>query len=541
MFKCLMNDPEKEHDFHPFHQGTLYLASSLKSAGIRVVLSSSRISASANQEEFVTDRDRLDSIFRRHPDINFVGITLLESYFHQARRLIRYIKSRCDCFIALGGIMPTSHPEHVLAHIPEADIVIRGAGEQAFGAVVIALGGARPAQVLSAGQKRRLAQIEGLLFKSKDATISNGASRINRVRDLDFSPLDLSLLTKKDVSDGMAFSLSRGCSYSCFFCTSMDKGLYHAKSAQASIRLLQDYEQRLGALFKNPGKIPPEAWGVSFYDDDFLGDKERAVKILRFIKKSPLYLNFFQTGINSFFTRRPRSRRLELDKALLSNLTPAVFSPKAAPAPAVQGKRALEPRWKTDIYIGTENFSSRELKVLGKGYTLDEVCRVVHALSCNRIRQSHHVILANAFTSVGDIYENLFQIARLRRKNGPYFDILRPVTAHLQSFFSSGSYMRTMRSGFGKCLEAQHILSIPGHKEFDYPLILRDNPKDADAGSLVKVAAPLLNSASHLECLEKALVWGVHRWHELQGKGFTGRRRNLEAVLDKYHDYAKAI
>ena len=93
---------------------TLYLASGLKKEGFEVILSSFQIPFSGNK--FVGKREELTKILKANPEINFIGLTLPEAFFGQIKTLIKFLRKNTKAFIGVGGTMPTSAPNHVLAH-----------------------------------------------------------------------------------------------------------------------------------------------------------------------------------------------------------------------------------------------------------------------------------------------------------------------------------------------------------------------------------------------------------------------------------------
>ncbi len=107
LFKKIMSSSEKENN-QWMATGTQYLASSLKKEGAKIIFSNSGISLKRN--EFITDLKELREILKENSDINFIAITLTESYFEKAEKLIKFLRKKTKAFIGVGGIMPTLTP-----------------------------------------------------------------------------------------------------------------------------------------------------------------------------------------------------------------------------------------------------------------------------------------------------------------------------------------------------------------------------------------------------------------------------------------------
>jgi hypothetical protein len=513
LFRSLQNEAGKEGGAGRLHQATFYLASALRSAGVKVVIADVKMPESDDGE--MEGLAGLDALLRANPDINIAGLTLLEGYFSPARRLAAHILSRRDCFIFLGGIMPTSHPFHTLAHFREAHFVLRGAGEEALPSAALALGGARPKEGINPRAAAALCALDGIMGRCGGTVLFGAAETVNRV-SLESPYLDMSLLNRADVENGGRFSLSRGCANNCAFCTSFDKSRYHAVPFEKCRGIFDAYLQRLNELYGGARKVPALARGIGFYDDDFLGDPERAILLLEYFSKGPLYMDFAQTGIRSLHSGNAINRKL------VKALAPAAFGIRANCAP----------RAKTDLYIGTENFCDAELARLGKGYDVAAVRRAARALSAAGIRQAHHLILCNAFTTATDILENIAQLRSLRSECGDNFAVLSPVIRALRSLEGSRSRAAALKAGLAHCIQPRAKLSLNGLPQFDYALGADDMPDDALAARLAAGAVRSLDANDFDAALEAALYEAVDAWAKVKPQ--TASAQRLEKLLDRY-------
>jgi len=464
LFKNIFNSADKEQT-RGFCSASLYLASGLKRKGIDVIFSEAKIPLDKNDSLFF--KEEIERILCKEQNIKFICISLCEGFFEQARDLIKFIRARTKAFIAVGGVMPTLTPEHVFVHLPECNCLIRGAGEDVLPRLVELLSNKDIDSNFTEEELGLFSGFNGFLFHSRRVFISSGLNIINAPLNYDDSLLDLNFLNKEDVKDGLNLFTSRGCYNCCTFCTSFGKGKLLAKSFTEFKKIIANYLKRLNEVFGD--KIPASALMLAFHDDDFLADHKRAGEIFSYLLKQPVRIDFFQTGINSFFKRRKEGYLQALDRGLIEAISPEIF---------VKGK-------KRNLYIGTENFSNPELIRLGKGYEFKKVEKVVAALSKKKIYQSHHLILSNQLTGISDLLENLLKISVLRIKYNEFFNILTPIIPYLVSFYPSLSYRNIIFSRKAKMLNIRRKLSIKGYPEYDYPLVDNDIPIDEAVREMV--------------------------------------------------------
>jgi radical SAM superfamily enzyme YgiQ (UPF0313 family) len=465
LFRSLLECPGKE-GADRINQGTFFLASALRAAGVGVVLADVKIS------RFRADpsaRAELADVVARHPGIGLAALSLYDDFFDDARALARFIRERSRARLAVGALMPTRSPSATFAHFPEADMLGRGAGEELLPRLAAASAASAPGPWTDAA-RGALLELDGTLAADGESVVWGAAERVNRIGDLDRSRLDFALLEKRDAESGPTFCLSRGCGSSCFFCTSPDQGRFSGKTPDEVGRVLAAYGRRLRGLYGSWSAVPPAAFGLGFYDDDFLADGARALSVLALVKASPFHLRFVQTGIRSFFRGAGR-RGTAPDSRLIAALDPALFAPKV---------HRREPPGDRHLYLGTESFCDAELARLGKGYDAAQVEAVVRALSARGLRQAHHLIASNARTTPVDVVEGLACIARLSAECGPSFGVLEPAISHLKSFPGTPSWRSLEKEGLLRCVRLRGELRAEGFPEFDYPLVDHDEPLDPD-------------------------------------------------------------
>lgn len=529
-FKNLFVSSDGKEDNDWFHQATLYLASSFTQNKIPFLLCNSKFSLDSSK--IFDNNHELDEILKNHPEINMVFITLLEGCFFQTKKLVRYIRSRSDALIAVGGMMPTLTPEHVMAHLPEANLIIRGEGEEILPQIYKTFTGIDYRSTLSEKTEKSIRKSRGIIYHGKDHLIYSDDQEVNYVENLDNSKIDFSLLDEENIKEGLNLSSSRGCRNACFFCSMPQKGRFRSKTFNNLKSIIASYERRLTEIYGEKKLIPDFAYRLSFNDDDFLGDRERAIKFFNFIKTTKFKINYFQAAINSFFIYKNGQSTDELDHELLKAIQPEIFYNDDVPE-----HRSYS------IYIGTENFCNEELGRLGKGYGYDKIVKVVSELSKKRIMQAHHLILTNRQTKLGNIIENFIKISVFKAKYGDYFDILRPVITNLVSLYPSISY-KTYRNIDKNChLKLTAILHSDKFPDLDYPLVEKDLPEDADVKNISQNASGYLTGENYFEnFIEQTMLYLIKEYEKLRiSKQDKERAEKIKSVLDIYHNYPELI
>jgi len=491
----------KEANTQRLGLSTLYLASGLRKAGFRVII-------------VPLKKDGLKQVLKENLDINFIGISVYEGLFDKTRDLIRFLRRRTKAFIGVGGIMPTLTPNHILVHLPEINFLIRGYGEKIFPQLVNILSGRNINSPLTEKVKKELQTLKGLLFKKEKLLIRSESEYINPLKDSS-DLVDFSLLKKEDLNDGLFLFTSSGCFNNCLFCTSPSKGKFLGISFENLKKIFEKYYAYLKKIFG--GHIPLSALRIAFLDDDFLGDSERAIKIFNYFKKSPFKINFFQTGINSFYTRKNSQYTNILNKKLINSLSPELFDDSK----------------EVNIYIGLENLSDEELKRLNKGYNSSKAKRVIKILAKKRIKAAYHFIASNQLTSLKDILENLSQFSSLQNYYGSYFKILTPIIPYLVSLFPSISYKIIVSKKRKRYLNIRKTLKIKNHPEYDYPLVENDIPINKNVRDLVPVLQDLFSKEkNYSKILDKTLCYLLNKRYKKNG---LKERKEIDQLIEEYN------
>ncbi|MBU2541458.1 MAG: B12-binding domain-containing radical SAM protein [Candidatus Omnitrophica bacterium] len=240
--------------------GLLYVGSALKRAGFDVKI-----------YNILPEKidENIDKIIELNP--LFVGLSVFTG-IHTAvavKTSERLKQENPSLTIVWGGIHPSLIPGQCLLDA-FVDIVVMGEGEE----TVVDL-----AQHLKNGSD--LGDVKGIGFKSKDEIVINQPRPL--IKNLDDFRIDWSLIDLRQCIDTvytdtryMGYMSSRGCPFNCGFCynRAFNKRKWRSHSFEHVAGEIMDLKQRSGIN------------GIVFFDDNFMVDVPRAIKILRFLKEN---------------------------------------------------------------------------------------------------------------------------------------------------------------------------------------------------------------------------------------------------------------
>jgi sulfatase maturation enzyme AslB (radical SAM superfamily) len=486
-FESLMNS-DLPHNDQEISQGVLHMIAPLRDSGTEVVLANVKMSITG-LERPVLGMPEVERALATGP-IGFVGITLLEGYYEGVVGLIREIRRLgCRAHIAVGGVMPTLTPEHVAAHLPDVSFVCRGAGEAFVTRLVQILGDADVDTPFTPAQRDALLAMDGLIAidRAGRALIGANPAHVPKVEDLDAVALDLRHVLPRHITGGIELSTSRGCVHKCTFCSIIGRESYQARSADGIFAVLDRYDAHYADLYGEGPRdrrgrntqAPPNAYRVHFSDDDFACDRDRALAFFERLESTPFRLSSAQVSIADL-CRKDAGRVLpEPDVELLDAIRPTAFADYGAEVPSrdfVADHRSRS--WSSFLQIGVETFSDRELVRLGKGYKLAHVRAIAAELDRRGLHFDAYFILSNADTTGDDLIDVLEEVCRLKLAHPRHFHIRFPVVPRLVSYFPSASYRRRVRQGTHDVSVLRGTAEIPGFREYDYPFVDYDRPRD---------------------------------------------------------------
>ncbi|PHS74900.1 MAG: cobalamin B12-binding protein [Rhodospirillaceae bacterium] len=263
--------------------GIAYLASSLEKFGHDIQIVDAVGLAPTNYTRF-DDRIYLlglseDQVVERiDKDVEAIGVSIMFSYnWPPTRKLLRSLKTRFpDTPLVIGGEIATSLTSIILSESP-VDIVAKGEGEE----TIVEL-----AKVLHLPDRNdRLGDIEGIVYRKGNQIIEN--PRRQRIKDIDALPypawdlFDIEAysvnrfengLRTEDAQAVIPMLATRGCPYSCTFCTSPDMWTtrYYTRDPASVVDEIEYNVKRFGAKnfpFHDLTAIIQEEWIIEFCNE----------------------------------------------------------------------------------------------------------------------------------------------------------------------------------------------------------------------------------------------------------------------------------
>ncbi|MFC1576143.1 B12-binding domain-containing radical SAM protein [Candidatus Omnitrophota bacterium] len=276
-----------------------------------------------------------DKILATKPDV--IGVTCYSSSMNSVKIICNNIKRRDKGItVVLGGIHPTSLPEHSLKYTG-ADIAVIGEGELTLSELL---------RVLKSGNLSKLNQVKGIAYKDAGGNIIFNERR-SYIDNLDSVPFPERDFFDKELYSGDVISTSRGCPFRCNYCASkvMWQKKVRFRSVENIIAELEILKDRYDSKF------------VRIVDDTFTLNKKRVLNLCR---------NIQERGLNSIrFSIGSRVDMLDDEVA-----------------------EALKKSGVETVTLGIESASPNVLKFIGKDETLDDMAKSISILKTHDI-QSH--------------------------------------------------------------------------------------------------------------------------------------------------------
>lgn len=204
--------------------------------------------------------------------IDIVGITAMTPFVNSAIRIAKGVKRDSPSSrVILGGPHATILAEDTLNHVPEIDLIVKGEGEETIVALLDALGNGTD-----------LGRVNGIVYRSSGAC-RNTPGR-TPIQDLDSLPrpayhlLPLGKYRPHPPAGRrlpwMPMVTSRGCPYDCIYCS---KPIFGGRfRALSPLKVVDEIEYLIKEF-----RIKE----VSFYDDVFTLDRNRAMQIAKGIRE----------------------------------------------------------------------------------------------------------------------------------------------------------------------------------------------------------------------------------------------------------------
>ena len=245
--------------------GLMYLATPLIEAGFDV--------------EFIdlnVERFTVNQFIQKVRNRDFVGLTCYSASLESVQKLIPIIrKANPQAYIMCGGPYCTLSEKHVAG----ADLTAIGEAEEYIVEILLRL-----------VQEKSLEGIPGIVYRKNGELIRNKG--IMQVKDLNSNrPASFELARGKEygyyfgirVRDITGMITSRGCPFRCAYCTRISTLAYRVRAVDNVIEEIQEYHDR-GYKY------------LVFYDDNFLFNKRRAMRIMDEIIKREIRMKLIVLG-----------------------------------------------------------------------------------------------------------------------------------------------------------------------------------------------------------------------------------------------------
>lgn len=269
-----------------------------------------------------------------------------------------------------GGVHPTKDP-YTTINNKYVDFVIKGEGEISFYNLV---------EALKRGGK--IDNIKGILFKVGDKineTPDCSPIDLNTLPKIPFDLLDLNKYKQKKNHlinlEGLILPLetSRGCPYSCRFCSNIHKG-WRAITA----------DKIIGELIYIRDNFTRN---VMFVDENFFLDHKRIKKLFDLIKKEKIDMNF---------CANPRIDDISKDPDLLNELVACGFK---------------------TLFLSIDATSQRMLDLVNKQLKMSQILSVSRNFNKKRITVNYHMMTGFPHESTEDIKEGFLLAFKLLLEN----------------------------------------------------------------------------------------------------------------------------
>lgn len=248
--------------------------------------------------------------------------------------------------IVVGGVHPTMFSEYILADFRTIDFVVRNEGEQALQALC--------RQLENDGD---LSKVPNLSWRSADGSVvHNGVAAPLSPENLAALPLPAYDLMPANVYPSLPIQSSRGCPFSCSFCSTSHRHSYRGIAAQDFVDGLQ------GILSLGQGRVmEPDL--IQIIDDEWSVHRKRSLAILREMDRRGLSVQItYDSRANDF---------LDCDEYL------ALVAPRTA-----------------GLLVGAECGYDEGLQRIGKGTT------TVKLQACAALLQQHRIAHCAEFSFI---------------------------------------------------------------------------------------------------------------------------------------------
>jgi radical SAM superfamily enzyme YgiQ (UPF0313 family) len=207
-------------------------------------------------------------LIKSRPDV--VGVTTSTLTYNPALEIVKATKEVLpNCLTILGGPHATVLDEQTLSEAPEADVIVRGEGEQTM---------LELADLASKSELKKLQEVEGITFRKNGEIVrTKDRAFIQNLDELPHPAYEHFLVGKYRISGRLYLPIitSRGCPFQCTFClaSKMCGKRFRTRSPKKVVAELEWLRDVHGADI------------FAFYDDTFTFDQQRAFEICEEMEK----------------------------------------------------------------------------------------------------------------------------------------------------------------------------------------------------------------------------------------------------------------
>ena len=333
--------------------GLLYLATSIKDHHDVTIIEGTRP---------IPTETIIEQITNLEPDI--LGIsTIFSTLIINGAKIAREIKKRLpETKIIFGGNHATFTVDELIKE-DYVDVVVMGEGEITFKELVGKIERNLP-----------LDDVRGIVFRRDGKTIRTAPRE--PIKDINTIPFPDWRFMNEKMPVSVAICSSRGCPHDCIYCSTTS--FWGRKWRSRSARNIIDEINNIFDVYK-PEK---RSLRIGFVDDNFTVDRERVKRFCHLIHEEKLDLKWGASSRVEF-----------IDESLLEIMADAGC---------------------TGLFMGIESGSERVLKLMKRGYSIDEVKEKVEMSMKMGILPTCSFMIGNPFEDKSDIEKTLSLLKALK-------------------------------------------------------------------------------------------------------------------------------
>jgi len=381
------------------------------------------------------------------------GFTLYDDILMEAKEFFKSQDNYKGIFIA-GGPFPTLSPIAVITHFKKINSFLRGECDDSIALYLKIIANLKINSLFQIFKKIR--ELNGFFYQDKELFIISNLEKKSEMKNMNNLKIDFSLIPNNKLERGLELTLSRGCDRNCIFCSHIHGRKFRIVNHKTLERILKSHNKEI----KDRNLRNKRCFYININDDDIFINKRKLNEILSIIKKENYKVYGFQTSIGSFF-----------EKDIKKNLIDMISE---------RDLYVSEPL----LWIGTDAFLIERQKRLGKPKFKKEILKkILNEFEIRKVRNYHYWILLDKDSKWEEFLKEFFLIWELSNEF-EYFNLL-PMNSYIIPYPYTPAYRR-YKTGDKNSLVYKSILKSKFSSEYDYPLVLKEKPKDEQLNFCVK-------------------------------------------------------